>query len=144
MNANEVVKIAEAKLGKHFPELVVRLFPDPDDDATFFAYIFCVPDGTESDVRACAREFIHTSLTEVGEWDIISSIKNLSVTQEHYPQYLRQPATSNDIEPNSKVVPSLRSNFSSKQSPVTLVDFVRDEQVKYDCPNIKPISQKKQ
>jgi hypothetical protein len=89
MKANEYIAMAEASLGKAFPDYVVRLFPDPDDDATFFAYVFCVPDGSEQEAKHAVRAKIRRELSD-SEWDVIPSIKNLSVTQEHYPEYLRR------------------------------------------------------
>lgn len=89
MKANEFIAKAEFELGKVFPELIVRLFPDPDDDSTFFAYMFCVPDGAEQDVKSRAREFIRGHLKGDADWSIIPAVKSLSVTKEHYPQYLK-------------------------------------------------------
>ena len=104
MTANEFIAKAESELGKVFPELVVRLFPDPDDDSTFFAYMFCVPDGTEQDVKSRAREFIRGHLKGDADWSIIPAVKSLSVTKEHYPQYLKtQPADG--IISNAKILP---------------------------------------
>ena len=87
MTATEFIAKSEAELGRVFPELVIHLFPDPDDASTFFAYMFCVPDGTEREVKNRAREIIRRF--DEGEWSVIPSIKNLSVTKEHYPQYLK-------------------------------------------------------
>ena len=88
MNTKEFVSMAELELGKAFPDYVIRLFPDPDDDATFFAYTFGVPDEMESEAKRSVRAYIRTHLDGY-EWDVIPSIKNLTVTREHYPQYLR-------------------------------------------------------
>jgi len=89
MTVNDFIAKAELELGKVFPELVIRLFPDPDDDSTFFAYMFCVPDGREQDVKSRARDFIRRHLSGEADWTIIPAVKNLSVTKEHYPQYLK-------------------------------------------------------
>ena len=88
MKANEFITMAEGVLGTAFPEYVIRLFPDPDDDATFFAYVFCVPNGEERKAKEAVRAVIRKSL-DGHEWDVIPSIKSLGTTRLHYPQYLR-------------------------------------------------------
>ena len=87
MKVNEFISKAEIALGNAFPDYVIRLFPDPDDDTTFFAYTFGVPDGAEHEAKCAVRAFIGRHL-DSSVWDIIPSIKNLSVTREYYPQYL--------------------------------------------------------
>ena len=88
MNANEFVSFAQGMLAKAFPEYEIRLFADPDDAATFFAYVFCVPNGEERKAKEAVRAVIRKSL-DGHEWDVIPSIKSLGTTRLHYPQYLR-------------------------------------------------------
>ena len=102
MKVKEFISLAETKLGKAFPDFVIRLFPDPDDDATFFAYTFCVPDGSELKAKDAVRGVIRSELDEA-EWDIIPSIKNLSTTREYYPEYLRSSSLEKSV-PNSVVL----------------------------------------
>lgn len=102
MKTNEFITLAETTLGTAFPEYVIRLFPDPDDDATFFAYVFCVPDGSEQEVKVAVRAEIRRELSDF-EWDVIPSIKNLSVTREHYPEYLRRSSLGKSVS-NSVVL----------------------------------------
>ena len=137
MNASEVIKIAEVNLGNHFPELVVKLFPDPDDEKAFIAYMFCVPDGTEKDTRVRARDFICNDLKELGGWDIFPLIKNLSATQKHYPQYVKQQSHSKDTVSDNDY-DSDTNNPSSICSFISVPDVVHNSH--YHCRKVKPIS----
>lgn len=112
MTATEFIEKNEIELGREFPDLVIRLFPDPDDDSTFFAYMFCVPDGTEREVKGRARDCIRRHLTDNNEWSVIPSVKSLSVTKEHYPQYLKT-APMESVIPNAVILP-LMSDISAE------------------------------
>ncbi len=101
MNANEFSLFAQNTLAMAFPEYEVRLFADPDDAATFFAYVFCVPDGAEQKVKASVRAEIHEHLADTG-WDVIPAIKNLTTTRRYYPEYLRPCPTEQEVS-NARV-----------------------------------------
>lgn len=83
MKRESFIAVAETELKKAFPSYPISLFDDPDDDSTFFAYVFCVPDGREQEFKAKVRAVIREKLDNY-EWDVIPSIKNLTVTEKYY------------------------------------------------------------
>jgi len=142
MNAIDFVAMAEFKLGEAFPNLVVRLSPDPDDDTTFFAYMFCVPDGDERDTKIRARAFIAKYFVDYHEWRVIPSIKSLSVTKEHYPQYLKTEPIE-EIIPNAKIFLFLDCSQQKLTSarPYFIEDLALDNDICTCIPEIIPKAQ---
>ena len=69
-------------LCKALPDFKISIYSDPDDDETFYAYIFNVPEGQENEIKEVARKLIRG---EVAPYDMIPVIKNKTVTREHYP-----------------------------------------------------------
>ena len=88
MNKQTFITSTEAKLKAEFPHLVFRLIPDPDDDATFFAYAFCVPDGSEEATKTLVRTFLRNLLDDISAYDVMPSVKNLTITKAYYPNLI--------------------------------------------------------
>jgi len=81
-----IIRSVTDKLQEAYPDYPLTLIPDPDDDATFFVYTFCVPDDKTYKVTASMRRFIAANLKDyLYEFDFIPSVKSMSVTREHYP-----------------------------------------------------------
>lgn len=129
MKMNEFILMAESKLEKAFPDYVVRLFPDPDDDATFFAYVFCVPDGAEKDAWYAVRAEIRERLEDKYDWEVLPSIKNLSTTKGYYPQYLKR--TSHEGSPTNEAV--LETLKASPKKPADRLDCIESAFDLSDC-----------
>lgn len=126
MTVNDFTAFAETELSKAFPSLVVRLFSDPDDDSTFFAYMFCVPDGMELDVKSRARAFIREHFTDRYEWSVIPSVKSLSVTKEHYPQYLKLPDPTVAVVSNAAILKYMVFEQTVHVSHADLFEVIAD------------------
>lgn len=82
MTPSDFVRKSEAMLCKALPDFKISIYSDPDDDETFYAYIFNVPEGQENEIKEVARKLIRG---EVAPYDMIPVIKNKTVTREHYP-----------------------------------------------------------
>ena len=121
MTTEEFITFSEAEFAMAFPDLIVRLIADPDDDLTFFAYMFRVPDGHENEYKLRARDLIRTKLLQHPEWCVIPSVKNMSVTREHYPKYSQTLDPMDEIISNEEVMSLVKTYIPKKRDTVRLL-----------------------
>ena len=126
MKAKPFVAKAELLLNKAFPDYLVRLVPDPDDAATFFAYAFNIPEGMEKEITDRMYDVIEEDLDGNG-FDVIPSVTNLTATKEYYPQYFRASSSSRDFPRNDIVMQVLKDSPCCDQGDGTLFDFSDEE-----------------
>jgi hypothetical protein len=126
MTTSDFIAFAESEFGTAFPELVVRLIVDPDDDSTFFAYMFCVPDGCELDYKLRARELIRTKLKQYSDWRVIPSVKSMSITREHYPKYLKTPDPTEGVISNAAILKYMVFEQTVHVSHADLFEVIAD------------------
>lgn len=126
MTTSDFIAFAESEFATSFPELVVRLIADPDDDSTFFAYMFCVPDGHEQDYKLLARELIRAKLKQYADWRVIPSVKSMSVTQEHYPKYLKTSDPMEGVISNATILKYIVCDQPARVSYTELSEVIAD------------------
>ena len=126
MKVKPFVAKAELLLDKAFPDYLVRLVPDPDDAATFFAYAFNIPDGEEKEITDRMYDVIEENLDGDG-FDVIPSVTNLTTTKEYYPQYFRASSSFRDFPQNDIVMQVLKDSPCCDQVDGIRFDFGDEE-----------------
>lgn len=94
MKTMEAIKVlVTTRIRDAFGEFPVVVTESPEDLTTLWVQVFAVPDEKVREVKDLILRLQDTDLPE-GDVLLLPMVKNLSVTREHYPQYVQSDSTA--------------------------------------------------
>lgn len=114
----EIKRNITESLSREFPQCPVLVQVSPEDIASLWVQVFCVPAEKEAAVEGLIDR-LQDALAPEGEYMLLPMVNNLEITRQYYPEYMpREPAAAQVMKPVDLMLPNLSmSRWSSNSMP---------------------------
>ena len=119
----EIKRNITESLSREFPQCPVLVQESPEDTASLWVQVFCVPAEKEAAVESLIDR-LQDTLAPEGEYMLLPMVNNLEITRQYYPEYMpREPEPAQVMKLVDLMLPTLSMPRWSNHSTPTYTHY---------------------